>query len=437
MKYWKNYKHKIIACSMTISLIVLMNFFLMFGSTKKALAVCETPASSIPALGVFIADTLAFYQSFLDGTSDFIQTDTQTAQDETEERVDEFDENVRQGFSDFWNNDLMPAWMSMTEQLNTAYVDQTRYEASKTDARRQVELQRAQKEREAESRKELTPSSEQACRLDSVQQHSAFMERTTREISNALSRDATVKGTAHFGTAQSFGPIASDAEKWEKHLTMYCDSSANGGNSVCTADAALENADISVGSSILWGERLSFNLLNDVQRQLVADVLENFIDQRPPEIIPTLTLENPNAMREFNLIRSNAARKQSVYTVMSKLLADRVTLPLGRESLEIRDIRIAAGIPTDIASTRPSRHEIMQALTREAVMRPDFALSIMDNPDVLLKDTIATKTLQLQQSNQMYKRMEELSVMLASEFASDVEEEEPISSAIGSAPSSN
>jgi hypothetical protein len=409
--------------SFSVLAMVFASVFVVIRS-KPAQAICDNPINSIISLAVWIADALQYIQSFDDGLQNFISVDIQTGQDETQQRVEEFDENTREGFSEWWNAHFRPALQDMTAQLSTAKIDESKARLSMHDAQMQQELQRIQMERQADSHHRLEPSEYQSCRLDSSMPSVGKRLKVSRNISRALGNDARPRGTADLGTPESFGPTAVTEDKWQQYQ-KYCDAQANAGGAACPTDSPIQNADISIGSAILWGEQMSIDLTIPQNQELFEDAKRNFVDQNPPEPILEVNTEDPDGIDEFNEMRSNAARKQAIHTVLGRLMASRVAGPVGEALPDIQALRIAAGADPAVASLTPSAHEIMHALTKDAVMRPDFFEELVNNPNALLKDTVGTRTLQMQQSNLMYRRLEELSVMLASEYARDLENNDP------------
>ena len=418
----KSFKHKTIISCAVLALVAASVFTLL--RTKQAQAVCDNPIGTAISLGVWVVDGLNYIQSFDGGIQDFISVDIQVGQDETQQRIEEFDENTREGMGEWWNDDFKPSLHSMTAQISTAKIDETRNRLSMQDAENQTEFMKMQKEGEVEARRRLTPSENQACRMDTAGPTLGKRLTTVKEISRGSANDAVNESIAAAGTPESEGFLAVLRDKWDKLRTTYCDSLMYGGG-FCPGDGPMKNADISVGSSILWGEKMSFDMDLPANQELFQDIKRNFIEQNPAEPILEVTMETPDAIADFNEMRSNAARKQSIHAVMGRIMAMRASGPPGDPAPEIQSLRISAGVDPAMASLTPSAYETMHALTKDAVMRKDFVKEIINNPAALLKDTVATKSLHIQQVNLMYSRMEELSLMLAGEFARDMQDNEP------------
>jgi hypothetical protein len=428
------YKYKLRVVFSAVGLVAMISMFVAL-KPKPAYSFCDNPASSVAALLIWVKDTLSMIDSFQGGLDNFISLDVSTGQDEVQTRVQEFDENVREGFGDWWNDDMLPAQKDMTAQLNTATIDQTKQLEAQMDAEEHNKHFQEGRQLEHEAHKRMMPS-EFACQADSIYPQYGRREQAAQDISRGSANDASKRATAAAGTAEAKGPVAVVQERWERYKANYCDLDANNGVSGCTVAGATPNEDITIGSSFLWGEIMTYTLDTAYNQQKFDDLKRSFVDHNPPAAIPLTRLNSATGIARFNRIRSNAARKQSIHAVIGQMLADRVAGPATEPLPEVQDIRLAAGLPLSDTSLTPSKYEILHALAEERYMTPDFATRLIENPAALLRNNLDSKSLHLQQVTQLQKRMEELSVMLAAEYAHDIDTWEQHDS-LDLAPSSN
>lgn len=428
----RTYQHK---CNKRVIPVMTLVVMLSIFAPKIAHAGCDNSGTSVTALVTWVKDTLSMIDSFQNGLSGFVSDDIDTGQDEVETRINEFDENVREGFGEWWNDDMLPAQKDLTAQINTATMHQTQMLQAQMDAEEQNKQLQEGRQLEIEARKRLAPS-EFACQADTAYPQYGRRERVAQEISRGSANDASKRATAAAGTPEATGQVTVYQDRWERYKANYCDIDSNNGVSGCTVDGATPNDDISIGSSFLWGEIMTFNLDTPYNQELFEDLKRSFIDNNPPTSIPPTRLNSSAGVAQFNRIRSNAARKQSIHAVIGQMMADRVAGPATEPLYEIQDIRLAAGLPLSDTSETPSKYEILHTLAEERYMTPDFATQLIDNPSALLRNNLDSKTLHLQQVTQLHKRMEELSIMLAADYASDIDGYEPRDS-LDMAPSSN
>lgn len=399
---------------------LVMLLVVMMLVPKPGFASCETGPAASTALTGWVQQSITLIQDFEQKIIDFFTDDIETGEVEMQTRIQEFDQNVQEGLMEWWEVEMRPTMQDMTKQLSTAIVNETQLILSQMDAAEQnrqlqhlTEVEMAAKKRHA--------TSDFACQADSVNPGYGRREKMAREIARGTANDGAKRAVAAAGTPEAAGPVLVFADKWDNYIEYYCDSTAFDNTAGCDVDGPMPNADITLGSGFLWGERMSFNLDTPYNKQLYIDLHRNFIDHSTPSAIPTDRMQSPEARRQFNQIRSNAARKQSVYAVVGQIMADRVSGPAMEPLPEVRDIRVAAGVPLEDTTETPSKYEILHALTEERYMNPEFVVQITNNPNALLRDNLDSKSMHLQQVTQWQKRMEELAVMMAAGFAEDIE----------------
>lgn len=480
---------------------------LVMAQPKPAKAICETPAQSVISLGLWLANSFGFLGDFGGAISNFLIQDVQTGQDETEQRIEDFDENVREGMSEWLNEDYREAKIAQRKQLDTATIGEARAVGSILDADAAEEYNADIAATETDALEQASPSPE-VCSSDTIaagggtpaaapdnsgscsfggsivtngrqfgqyaeQCSNGQMTRRYREccdgqvfvrtrtlcgvdqtdipscnggtaaanngegagitysmdaaddIARAIANDAAKRGTANEGTPESLGTGAVIGDKFANTMAVYCDPDANAGRSPCAGDPEMVNKDIEIGSAFLWGDRMTMDLNDERYQKLAIDSARGFVDQNPASAIPDSVMAQPQAVKDFNLTRSSAARKQAVHAVLASLTGTRASRPDIEPLTEVQDIRMAAGVPRENTTDKPSVHEITQALFQDRYTKPEFVTQIMQDPEQLVKNALDIQSGYLMQWNMMYKNMEKLTVMYASEYAQDIEDSEP------------
>lgn len=483
---------------------------LTMAQPRQARAVCETPASAIATLGLWLADSLGLLGDFGGALQDYLIADVETGQDEIEKRIDDFDYHTRQGWGEWWqgNNGALQNMRDQSKQLSTATMDETRMRGSMMDAdasaEREADIQKVANDVNNDNDIALNactadsvlggggdgsgggssrpgscsfngmnvangwrgsfsdacsnaprtrgfreccdgtvythytsicgqdqPDVQANCSTGSTSGESGnagmvFSVEASNDVTRALAKDASTRAVAAKDTPEEKGIPAVIKDKWEKSM-VYCDPDANGGTMPCPAgtDPELINKDIEVGSALLWGDSMTIDINDEKFATMMQDAERAFVDQTPAAAIPENMLNQPPAIKQFNMTRSTAARKQAVHAVIGGLMGTRVARPDIEPMTEVQDIRKSAGVPDANTTDKPSVHEITQALFQERYTKPEFVTQIVQDPEQLVKENLDIQSGYLMQWNMMYKNMEKLAVMYASEFAQDLEDSEP------------
>ena len=471
-------------------------------------AVCETPVTAVASVGLWLANSFGFLGDFGSTISDFLIADVETGQDEIQTRIEDTDENIRIGMSEWWNEDMLPAMKDGEKQLGAMRQTETMQRGMAIDMQEEARRQREIGDATADAAigADYTdmscqadtiaaggiaadnPSKPGSCRFEGsifsnrqktgiynnqcangettkfyyeccngtieTRQTQICGERQTSvpncqggttdvpestsnggigysakisdEIARGSSVEAAARSTAEEGTPEAQGPAAVLADKWSNMTSAYCDPEANGGNMPCqTTNPEMVGKNIEMGSSLLWGEKLTIDMNREQNQKLFEDAMRTFVDQNPPQPIPEDILGNQRAIYQFNMTRANAARKNAVHSVMAQMMADRASRPANDALPSAQEIRTAAGLPASETTDLPSMNEITQALFQDRFTRPEFIAMVTKTPEELIKNNLDVSTGHLVQWNMMYKRLERLSVLYASEFARDLEYSEP------------
>lgn len=357
--------------------------------------------------------------NFTSDIEDFLNDDFDTAQTEMTDRLTEFHTNIRDWMGNWWETEHLPALREMTQQYNTAVVDQTPNIGRFLDGEAQISAMQEIQKKEFEARRAFTPS-EQVCQADSAGQIEAKTARISRAITRGLSYDAYERMMNKVGTTSEFGVGKDIKEQWDVYTTRFCDPGVNAGFAGCDTGtpSPLPGKDIQIGD-LLWGHKLTIDMSVENNRYTVEQALKNIIDPFALQAIPVTVLNITSGQDAIFRRRSILARKQAIYNVLGQLFALRVG---GSDDLqEVVDIRTEAGIaPADI-EIRPSYREIAEAMNQERHRRADWSLRVIDDPEALQRNQVDLRASHLKQMNDIYKRMEELTLLTAVELSFDLD----------------
>jgi hypothetical protein len=101
--------------------------------------------------------------------------------------------------------------------------------------------------------------------------------------------------------------------------------------------------------------------------------------------------------------------------------------------VNIREIRIKAGVDEPLASEDPSYNEIMLAMTKERFTDPEYFIKMQDNTGAIKQEQTAINALTTMQYQDIYRLQEQINALLAARASLKLDAEKK-SSQIGSAP---
>lgn len=384
-------------------------------SPRPAAAQCENAGSAAATLASdLIAEDLTHLEEFTQQETNFIVNDLQTAQNEIITRLQEFDYNIREWFEEWWADDMRPALQEMTKQLNTSEVDQSRTRGSMLDAQLQIQTQQEFHKREAQAHRRFRPS-ELNVQWDSVSPGLTQSEEMARHMNKGIGNDALPRASNAPGTPSEFGKGGETNFRWQEYIVNFCDPADNNGESGChnpPTPGLRPNEDLKI-AEYLWGERATFDLTVPDNRLLLNTMLANLISPLTPNPVPTDALNTPSGQRNMVQRRAYRARQQAIYNVFATLFALR---SVGSGEPDIADIRTAAGVDPGLTSGDPSYREMMEAIARDKIRNPEYVTRLIDEPETLVRVQGNLQAFHLQQLNDIYKRMEELTVLVASDL---------------------
>ncbi len=418
-------------------IIYIFTIFVFLSAQATKAFACEMGPNATAVFSSLITEKDRLIDQFSQEVPNFFNLDFDTAQTETITRLDEFNLNVRTGLENMWFDGFRPNFEPMTRQLSVAEVDQTLAIGNFIDANAFNDMNRIFQENRYRSHRGYRPS-ELACQADTSSYAINNADRFSRHIGKTIAtisidrlqnkRDAGTNTLAAGGVdiETQDGPLAEHNQLWAEYLTYFCDPIMNAGNSGCSnpgVPGLLPNRDLFLGD-LLWGDQKTLDLSVAENRIMVDRMLRNIIQPTSLPILVDGVLETDPGRKLMLQRRSYYARQQAIYNVLGKMIGLRAaTDPDIADNIanNIGDIRTKAGILPINVSGEPSYYEMMETMTRDKYRHKDYATNLIEEPENLIREGINIQTFQLQQMNDIYKRNEELLLLMAADLSFDLD----------------
>lgn len=383
-----------------------------------AFAQCEnsfTAQSTFTQLARDIADDL---NDFIEQEENFIEDKiTRTAKNEVITRLEEFDQNIRNGLSTWWRDHFEPTLKQMTTQLHASQIDQTRVLGSFMDAQNQNEYMQDMQRREIQAARRYTPN-ELTCQIDSVAHGQTRAARMARASARAIAKGSEPRRLNAEGTAGALGPGADQRERWDEYIARFCDPDKGGQGCPAAGDLAGRHVDL---PRLLWADRQTIDMTSPDNMVVVEGVMKYLLSPRTSFPVPREALQTGQGQQEFLRQRAVTARQNAVYNAVAMMIGNRI----GGSGVNVQDVRVASGLPPMTESMDASYAEIMHAVTKDRFHNPEYIVRLVQSPEQVVREQGAVYAVRLQQMNDLYKRMEEMVFMEAAAYAAQLDQAIP------------
>ncbi|MFN7114624.1 MAG: hypothetical protein ACK4PK_09750 [Alphaproteobacteria bacterium] len=380
-----------------------------------AQAQCENPFTATATFNQMAQNIARDINQFIEQEENFIEDKiTKTAKNEVITRLEEFDQNIREGLSAWWREHFEPALKEMTSQLHASQIDQSRVLGSMIDAQAQNEFMQELQRREVEARRRYQEN-ELTCQIDTVAQGQTRALRMGRAAARALAKDSQPRRMNAAGTAGARGPGAEQAERWAEYTSRFCDPDKGGQGCNGTAgDLAGRHVDL---PRLLWADQLTVDSAS-ADNQLVIDAVIKYMlspqSQRP---IPGDMMDTPPGQQAFLQQRTLIARQNAIYNSVAMMIGQRMS----GSGVDTQDVREAAGLPPMTESMDASYAEIMHAVTKDRFHNPEYIVRLIQNPAQIVREQGTMNAVRLQQLNDFYKRTEDMVFLEAAAYAAQLD----------------
>ena len=386
---------------------------------SPAWAPCENAVTATSQFNTMIRDIANDLNDFIDQESNFIDDKiSDTATDEVSERLEEFDENIRAGLSEWWRDHFLPALQDMTAQLHAANIDQSVAFGKMMDAQMLNEFSQDIQMQQVESQRRYMPN-ETTCQVDTVGPGMIRAQRMSRALTRAITVGSQPVRMNAEGSMSQGGTGSFTANAWEEYVTTFCDPE-KGGMGCGGTPGTLAGAHTDI-PSLLWGDRQTIDMDTPENQQIIDAALRYLISPLAVDPISEDVVDTPQGREVMLQRRAQAGRVNTVYMVMSQMIAERI----GGSGVDTQEVRTAAGLPVADASTDASYREIVQATTKDRFHNPEYVVRMVSNPEQVVREQGAVTALRMQQLHDLYKRMEEMVFMEASIYAGELDSRIP------------
>jgi hypothetical protein len=423
------FKRKILLCALVSSL------FLAAPSPARASQDCETMGPAMIAYGALFELTEELFMDFIQQEGNFMYDKLiGNSLGAVLKRLDNFDDNIRNGMSNLWKFGLLPAMQDMTDQITLARIEQTMQIGMMVDAELINETTRELELQEIESRKRY-PINESSCQADTVSPGATKAFRASRALAGAYVKEGSAQNmNAKPATASpppgspaaiqaAIATSKSAAQKvlWKEYVDFFCDKES--GDQGCATSGSLkgQNTDL---PSVLWGDRQTLDISTPENQRVVNAVQRYLISPTVHDTISSEVLALPSGQEAFLTRRSHAARKNTIYNALTQMISTRAKIQSDTGD-KVADVRAASGIALGDINTDPSYSEIQQAMGKERFVNKDYIVKLLSEPESLIKEQGTVNSIRLQQMNDLYKRMEEAVFMEAAIYSAELDSQAP------------
>lgn len=398
-------------------IILLMLPALLF-MAKPAAAQCENPISATATFTSTANRIVKDINSFIKQEQTFFEKKIgYTATQEVQIRLDEFDDNIREGLTELWTFYFLPSLRQMTAQLSVARVDQARTLGSMMDAQVMNEFVQEMDSREAEARQRYKPS-ESGCQEDSVGPGQIKADRMATALAGSYAMEDQQRRAGQAGTPAAQGKGAEQKRQWSEYVELFCDPAR--GMQGCAAPGRLPGMNTDI-SGILWGNKQTVDMTNPDNQVMMQAVLQYLVSPTAMDPVPAAAVNSPQGQAALLQRHTKNARQNAVYNVIGRMVSEHAS----GSGTDTQGIRVAAGLPPGDAATDASYREIQNAMAKDRFHDPAYIVLMVDDPVTLVRWQQSLNTTRMQTMRDHYKRLEEMMFMEAAVYANDMDKELP------------
>lgn len=319
----------------------------------------------------------------------------------------------------FWEDNLLPALMLMSEQLTVVAMKQVEIIGTFLDAKHQMETQLVLQKIRAQAHKDYHPSIG-ICEFGSSVKSLAASDRKAEFNTYLMGQRSQDRNLGNAFTAASTGQDADKESRLDQFKKSYCDTADNndGLGYLCSggsAPAARRNKDIDFVRTIAYPQTLDVDftdedpgLTNDEEdvMALSANLFANDVFERPvPTSLKQDSANDITAMQEHYMnARSLIAKRSVAENSYNALMAMKSKGAPGSKDY-LKGILKELGISqTDKwLGENPSYYAQMEVLGKKIYQDPDFYTNLYDKPANVDRKGVALQAIGLMQKFDLFK----------------------------------
>lgn len=317
----------------------------------------------------------------------------------------------RQSLEDALNDNWMPTFPEMSDQMSAVMVHQIFGIGAILDAKHQLETQRLLGQLRAEAHKNYA-GSEQMCRYGTNVRSLAATEEMARSNKRILSQMLQQRLTLRGGSVGERGRYFDLRNRFDQFRRIYCDPDENNGlmrnanipsASVCVTAAGGPRVGNDMDFTRLVDSKLTLdvnftdsNMTNDEQDVLALArnlYSHELLDYKADDIMARQgNTTNILDMRSLHALRSVAHNSFATIIGMKSLGSGTVNQFMNNI---IQELGIPAGEVAQYLGSNPSYYAQMDVLTRKMYQNPVFYTNLYTKPENLKRTGVALQALQL------------------------------------------
>lgn len=325
------------------------------------------------------------------------------------------------GTSTSFNTGLGETWVEwedamkdQTAEHNAIILDQTRNILTAEDAGLYNEAELAQTQAEAEITA-AAPVNENSCTFDSTMPHGVEVNEITRMVSNTMSSKLSNE------LAAGEPELARNARDFQDYKETFCNKYENGGMAPCDADGGRKDEDIVISKTLFGKDTLSLDANGEEDMKVINAAVDNLLGRPRFSAIPESALNSASGMEALLENRSSIAHINVANGVIWDIVGER--FPSKTESEELRDMRIASGVPENDATLTPSKYEFRKTYI-EHVNSPPYIFDLKGTPQILAENELHLKAIRLMMMNDLNLKMEKMATLFSIQLSNQLSEKE-------------
>ncbi len=317
----------------------------------------------------------------------------------------------RQSLDDALNNNWMPTFPEMSDQMSAVMVHQIFGIGAILDAKHQLETQRLLGQLRAEAHKNYAGSA-QMCRYGTNVRSLAATDEMSRSNKRILSQMLQQRLTLRAGSVGERGRYFDLRNRFDQFRHIYCDPDENNGKlrnadiptaSVCTTAAGGPRVGNDIDFTRLVDSKLTLNVnftdgtMTDDEQDVLALARNLYshelLDYKADD---TLARQGNTAnildTRSLHALRSVAHNSFATIIGMKSLGSGTVNQFMNNI---IQELGIPAGEVAQYLGSNPSYYAQMDVLTRKMYQNPVFYTNLYTQPENLKRTSVALQALQI------------------------------------------
>jgi len=324
-------------------------------------------------------------------------------------------------FDTMWFYNLEPALKDMTDQVNTATVDQTQTFQGGQDAQDEDQVNQSQMKQEQQDQTVLQPSENGPCVAATSAGGSARGYVISRELKKAFQKETFDEALNKKGTPSALGRGARAKVRNDNYKNVTCNPADNGGSNNCgSTTSALYNADTQLSKTLY--NNLTIPLADgtdgDKYETAVKSLLDNMTGDGVADPIVKGSLQSAQGQEEFMDRRSHVARLAAIRSLPQLGISWRS--PGTKLDTYVKQLRSGtggddngAGVAASDLSANPSYKEALHAVSIDRFNSGQYATNTAGGAAEIEMEKLTVDSFYLMQLRDYNELLERMALTLA------------------------